>query len=195
MSVGSAPHVLDGSDADVVAALSDAIGELEAADEQARADARQAAADDPLTLLGDEVGNPGGAEAAFTAVAPGPGLSQVGAEVLGSMTGAPPRTQAFSVQVPPDIQGQQPVRIVAQDRASRVVTLTAPAVGFTVFVGGPGVIAGGSTGVALTPAIPYDFILPGLQDLYAVTDAPVFLRLQVQVAPLLIGDRERRFTE
>jgi hypothetical protein len=138
------------------------------------------------------LGNPG--PAGFeVAVSPGPGLGQVGAEALGSLTGAPPHTRTTKVMVAPFNGNREPVRIVSATRQSRVVTLTAPAVGFGIFVGGSDVEPG--VGVQLPPIIPYDFILPGYQELYAVTDAPVFLPLQLQIAPLLIGDRERRFSE
>lgn len=139
------------------------------------------------------LGNAGVAAGIEVSLAPGPGLGQVGADVLGALTGAPPRTKTGKRMVAPFNGNLEPVRIVEGNRQSRVVTLTAPAVGFTIWVGGTDVEPG--VGIALPPVIPYDFILPGLQDLYAVTDAPVFLPLQVQVAPLLIGDRERRFAE
>jgi hypothetical protein len=139
------------------------------------------------------LGNPGPAGGVEVAVAPGPGLGQVGADVLGSLTGAPPYTRTTKVMVAPFNGNREAARIVAAHRQSRVVTMSAPAVGFGIFVGGSDVEPGVS--VQLPPIIPYDFILPGYQELYAVTDAPVFLPLQLQIAPLLIGDRERRFSE
>lgn len=123
----------------------------------------------------------------------GPGLAQPGAQPLGSETGAPPDTRFRTVQVIPSNAANAndgPTRIVEADRASRDVTLTAPNVGFTVWIGGSGVSPG--NGLALVPGQPYDLIIRGNQDVYAVTDAPVYVPLQVQVAPLLIGDRERR---
>lgn len=122
-------------------------------------------------------------------VAAGPGLGQVGAEPLGSLTGAPPWTQTTKMVIPPATAVSGPARIVAADRASRNVTLTAPSVGFAIYVGNSGVQPG--VGIQLPAALPYDLLLPGGQDLYAISDAPVFLNLQIQVAPLLIGDRER----
>jgi hypothetical protein len=131
----------------------------------------------------------GGGE--FISVSPGPGLGAVGAEALGSLTGAPPQTDLYERQVAPSASGATPVRVVDNARASRVATFTAPSVGFSIFVGGSGVQPG--QGTRLPPGLPYDMVIPGFQELFAVTDAPVFLPLQVQVAPLLIGDRERRY--
>jgi hypothetical protein len=122
-------------------------------------------------------------------VAPGPGLAAPGAEVLGSETGAPPRSTFKEYAVKP-FGLPPPSRVVDASRASRVATFTAPAVGFTIFIGDAGVQPG--QGTRLPPGLPYDIVIPGFQEIFAVTDAPVFLQLQVQVAPLLIGDRERR---
>lgn len=106
---------------------------------------------------------------------------------LGSLTGAPPPTQMRTLQVSP---GTTPILVVPPERASRVITLTAPFVGFSIYVGGSGVK---TTDHALTPGLPYDVVLPGNQELYAVTDAPVSLTLRLQIAPVLTGDRERKF--
>ena len=165
---------VDGAElADVETALGQHIAGVDAADAEAAA-----------------LGNPSAAE---FSIAPGPGLGQVGAEVLGSLTGAPPYTKTAKLLIAPFDGNREPARIVAAHRQSRVITLSAPVVGFTIFVGGSDVQPG--VGIALPPLIPYDFILPGYQELYAVTDAPVFLPLQLQIAPLLIGDRERRFSD
>lgn len=158
--------------------------ELEAAlQEIERMDAESAQAEEDL---GSGVG-------AVISVAPGPGLGQVGAEALGSITGAPPRMQAYKrAVVPAAAVGagvREPSQIVDAARQSREVTLIAPAVGFGIYVGDTSVQPG--VGVQLPPIIPYTFIIPGGMALYAVTDAPVMLQVQVQVAPLLIGDRER----
>jgi len=118
---------------------------------------------------------------------------QANAEVLGSETGAPPPTDLFSAQVIPEsalVGGAEPTLIVPAGRASRLVTLSAPFVGFSIYVGNAGVRA--NSGHALPAFLPYQIVLPGNQPLYAVTDAPAWLPLRVQVAPILIGDRERR---
>lgn len=123
----------------------------------------------------------------------GPGLAQPGAQPLGGDTGAPPWTRFTTVQViPASAAGTQaPTCIVDRDRASREIVITAPVVGFSIWIGDSGVGVG--KGVALTPGLPYFTTLVGGQDLYAVTDAPVYLPVRVQVAALLIGDRERAY--
>lgn len=115
--------------------------------------------------------------------------SQPGSQPIGGNTGAPMRTVTTTVLVAPSGAAGGPTRVVGPDRASRVVTLIAPSVGFSIFVGDAGVKI---TDMALPGAgLPYDIVLPGFQELYAVTDSPAFLSLRVQIAPLLIGDRER----
>jgi len=109
---------------------------------------------------------------------------------LGFYQGAPPQTQLTGAQIKPAALGGQPTCIVTSTRENRVVTLTAPFVGFRIFVGNTGVST--TQGIALPLGLPYEISLPGGQALYAVTNAPVYLQLQIQVAPALAGDRERR---
>lgn len=143
-------------------------------------------------ILGERgMGAPGGE--AFGASPPVSG--QPNAEVLGAETGAPPATALFSAQIVPEValgNANEPTMIVPAGRASRLVTLTAPFVSFLIFVGDAGVRA--SNGFALPVALPYQIVLPGNQPLYAVTDAPGYLQLRVQIAPILIGDRERKIS-
>lgn len=87
--------------------------------------------------------------------------------------------------------GPTTVQIVPADPASRVIVLTAPLVGFTIFVGDAGVQTNG--GLALPRGLPYEFVLPGMQELFAITDAPVFLPVVIQAAAILVGDRQRRY--
>jgi hypothetical protein len=123
--------------------------------------------------------------------APGAG-PQIGSRPLGWRTGAPPRTSLRVIQVIPSsavglIQqniAQPATQIVGADAQSRVAILTAPFVAFTIFVSdSEGVTP--RDGMPLPPGLPYEIILVGNQPLYAVTDSPV------QIAPILIGDRER----
>jgi len=144
----------------------------------------------PLELL-DELGDPAPSTGAFIAVAPGPGLAQVGAEALGSLTGAPPRATLLTLLVGPRVSGRQPTQVVDTARASRVATFTAPLVGFSIWIGDSGVQVG--QGLQLPAGLPYDIVIPGYQEVFAITDAPTLLPLKVQTAPLLIGDRERRY--
>jgi hypothetical protein len=114
---------------------------------------------------------------------------------VGALTGVPPRTQFYSRPVIPASmlstadQGNSPTLIVASLAANRVAILTAPLVGFTIFIGDAGVTP--QSGLALPPGLTYETILPGLQDLYAVTNAPVYLQLQIQVAGVLMAERQR----
>lgn len=122
----------------------------------------------------------------------GPGNKPVssmppGSELLGEETGAPPHTVFRGIQIAP---GRNPTRIAEPARPNRVVIIIAPLIGFRFYVGTVGVKVGD---LEITPGIPYDCVLPGLQELYAVTNAPVPLSLSVQIAPILIGDRERRW--
>ena len=115
---------------------------------------------------------------------------QVGTHPHGSTTGAPTRTELFRVPIPPATLGQLPIQIVGAAPTSRSVVLIAPLTGWNIFVShSPGVSP--INGIAITPLIPYEIPLPGNQALYATTDAPTSQDLQVQVAPLLAGDRER----
>lgn len=85
----------------------------------------------------------------------------------------------------------QPSCIVAGTRENRFITLTAPVVNFSIFIAGnEGVSL--SNGIPLPPGLPYEVSLPGNQALFAVTDAPVYLRVRVQIAAALVGDLERR---
>jgi hypothetical protein len=114
-------------------------------------------------------------------------------EPLGSLTGAPPRTQFYSRPVIPaasiGVNGAEPTLIVAGMAPNRVAILTAPLIGFTVYIGDAGVTP--QNGLALTPGLNYEAVLVGLQELYAVTDAPVYVPLQIQVAAVLMAERER----
>lgn len=111
-------------------------------------------------------------------------------EPLGARTGAPVRTALKSVQVAPAGGPSGSTLVVEPTRESRVITFVAPLVDFSIFIGDAGVQPGG--GLSLPPGLPYDIVLPGLQPLYAVTNAPVYLSLRVQIAPILIGDNQRR---
>jgi hypothetical protein len=107
---------------------------------------------------------------------------------LGQYTGAPPRTTLQTPSVAP--LGQPAVCLVQPTRENRFVTLIAPDVAFTVYVGlTSGVNA--ANGVALPAGIPYELSLPGEQGIYAASNAPVRLEVGVQMAAALAGDLER----
>jgi len=121
-------------------------------------------------------------------------VGQVNSEPLGSLTGAPPWARLERIQVIPytavGAAGRQATVLAPAQRQNRVIVCTAPAVGFAVYVGDSGVRPGFA--FQLPPGLAYDVIIPGGQILYAVTDAPSYLPVQVQNAALLTGGTERR---
>lgn len=116
--------------------------------------------------------------------------SQPNSRPLGFYQGVPPETKFSAALVKPAVLGRPPTCIVQQTRENRIVTLTAPLVPFRIFVGSDSVST--IQGIALTPGIPYEISLQGGQGLYAITNAPVYLRLELQVAAAMAGDLERR---
>ncbi|MBV8721699.1 MAG: hypothetical protein JO277_06095 [Candidatus Eremiobacteraeota bacterium] len=135
---------------------------------------------------------------------PGPGIVGVRAtpaftptpnnEPMGALTGAPVRTTLRSYQIIPASAvgqgGREATLIVPPTASNRVAILLAPLVAFRIYIGGSGVTP--QTGFALPQGQPYETILPGLQEIYAVTDAPIYLALQVQVAPILYAEQQRK---
>jgi len=115
-------------------------------------------------------------------------------EPQGALTGAPVRTILRSYQIIPasavGVNDNEAVLIVPGTAGNRVVSLLAPAVNFRIYIGDSGVTP--LTGFALPPGQPYETVIPGLQDIYAVTDAPVYLRLQVQIASILYAEQQRK---
>lgn len=139
------------------------------------------------------IGNPGPLIAA--GVRATPAFSPTPNSVpLGALTGAPVRTIFRSYQIIPasavGVGGNEATLIVPPTAANRVISLLAPAVNFRIFIGDSGVSPG--VGLALPAGQPYETIIPGLQGVYAVTDAPVFLVLQVQIAPILYAEQQRK---
>jgi len=106
----------------------------------------------------------------------------------GSLTGAPVRTVLKSV---PLLAGTSPIVIAPGTRENRVVFITPPDIGFTVFVGDAGVSA--QTGYALPGGVTSEIPLVGFQELYAVTNAPVLVRVQIQITSILAAETERRY--
>jgi hypothetical protein len=119
-----------------------------------------------------------------------PAIDAGGNVPFGSETGAPPFTRFRMYQVAPFGFNLDPTNIVEADRQARIVVLTAPLVGFTIYVGDPGVSP--QNGFGIVPALPYEIIIPGNQNLYAITDAPVYVPLRVQISAVYVGGRERR---
>ena len=138
-----------------------------------------------------QMGMLGDPSTATSVAAESPSRSQPFSEPLGHYTGAPPQTQLKNELVAP-ASATTPTCIVPSTRENRFITLTAPVVGFSIFVGDS---SGASLtqGIALPPGIPYEVTLPGNQALYAVTDAPTYLRVRIQVAAAISGNLERRW--
>lgn len=109
---------------------------------------------------------------------------------LGAGTGAPPRVIVRALMISPFGAPGGATLVVEPSRASRIATFTAPLVGFSIFIGDAGVKVGD---FSLPPGLPYDIPLPGFQELYAVTDAPVLLSLKMVISPILVGDLERSY--
>lgn len=107
-------------------------------------------------------------------------------EPMGAITGTPVRTRLYSFPLLPG----QAVQIISGTRENKIALITPPNVGFTVYVGDAGVTA--QTGFALQPGVEKEIILAGFQEIYAVSDAPIMLRLQIEIAPILLAERERR---
>lgn len=103
---------------------------------------------------------------------------------LGARTGAPPRPRFYRRDI-----SSSPEEIVEGTPENRVVTLTAPDVGYTIYIGDSGLNA--NNGMALSAGVPTPFQLVGLQKLLAVTDAPVPITLSIVVAPILMAERQR----
>lgn len=115
-------------------------------------------------------------------------------EPTGALSGAPPHSRFYNAQViPASVLGNknnQPTQVAQATRENRIVFITTPAVGFTIFVGDTGVSP--ARGMALLPGSVTECVLPGGQDLYACTDAPSFITVQIQTSIVLAAERERR---
>lgn len=106
----------------------------------------------------------------------------------GAQTGAPPRVLFFNRLVNPASTGKATL-IAPGTPENRVVTITAPAVGFTVYVGGPNVTPG--IGMGLPAGQPFDIPLVGLQELWAITDAPTYVKINASIAIVLMAEQAR----
>lgn len=87
------------------------------------------------------------------------------------------------------VNGNEAVLIVPPTAANRQIVLLAPVVNFRIYIGDSGVTP--KTGFALPVGQPYEAAIPGLQEIYAVTDAPVFIVLQVQIAPIIYEQQRK----
>jgi len=107
-------------------------------------------------------------------------------EPTGALNGVPPRTQLYRRGIT-----QTATQIVLGTPENRVVFLTAPVLAYTVWIGDSSVTP--QLGIALTPGLTYDIPLIGLQELYAVSDAPMSrgIPLQIMVSIVLMAERQR----
>jgi hypothetical protein len=114
---------------------------------------------------------------------------------LGALTGTPTRTRFLQVLVTPLVNGagvrQPPTLIVEATRENRFVILTAPLMNFRIFINSEANLSLLGS-LSLPSGLPFEIPLPGNQALYAVTNAPVFLPLQIQIAAAIASDTERR---
>jgi hypothetical protein len=122
------------------------------------------------------------------AVAADNGRRQPNAGPLGQYTGAPPATRLSTMRV--SAAGNAAICIVPATRENRFIVLTAPFTAFSIYIGQHQDVDA-TNGVALPNGIPYEISLPGDEALYAASNAPVSLRLAIQVAGALMGDLER----
>lgn len=105
-------------------------------------------------------------------------------EPVGALAGVPPRTRLYQRGITSAAQ-----EIVLGTAENRLITLTAPLVGWNIYVGDASVSP--KIGLQLPPGIPYQLPVVGLQSLYAVTDAPITLPLQILVSIILAAERQR----
>jgi hypothetical protein len=105
----------------------------------------------------------------------------------GAQTGAPPRTLLYSRLISPSTL-KSPTLIVSATPENRVVSIQPPNVNFTIYVGDAGVTP--LVGYAV-PATGVEIPLPGLQALYALTDAPTWLRVNIWVSIVLMAEQAR----
>jgi len=86
---------------------------------------------------------------------------------------------------------QIPTLIVPETRENRFITLIAPRNNFAIYIdGAPNLNVLSS--LALPAGLPYEVSLPGNEGLWAVTDSPTFQTIQIQIAPAIASDLERR---
>lgn len=124
-------------------------------------------------------GNPFAAGARSSVVEPAPN-----SEPIGALAGVPPRTKFYQRGI--TAQAQQIVEGTAENR---IVTLVAPLVGWGIWIGDASVSP--MTGFQLPGGQPYPFQIVWLQDVYAVTNAPITIPLPIQVAMILFAERQR----
>lgn len=103
---------------------------------------------------------------------------------VGALAGAPPRTKLYQQGITASAE-----LIVAGTAENRIVALTAPLVGWGIWIGGTGVTP--KTGMQLPAGLAFDIPIIGLQELYAVTDAPITIPLQIMVSIILFAERQR----
>lgn len=106
----------------------------------------------------------------------------------GVQTGAPPRVLFLSTLIAP-AKLRKPTLLVPGTAENRTVTITAPNVGFTIYVGNADVTP--ANGMSAPRGQPFYVPLVGLQELWAVTDAPIYLRLTAIVSIVLMAEQGR----
>ncbi len=105
----------------------------------------------------------------------------------GALTGVPAATRMYARQLTGEAQ-----QIVMATPENRIVTLTAPLLGWNVYVGtDSSVQASGNSGIQIPNGQPFPITLTGTMDLWAITDAPIRVPLQILVSIILMAERQR----
>ncbi len=105
-------------------------------------------------------------------------------EPIGALAGVPPRTKFYQRGITSARQ-----QIVEGTAENRIVTVIAPLTGWGIWIGDQSVSP--KSGFLLPAGQPFPFPLTGLQDAWAVTDAPITIPLPIMVAMILFAERQR----
>ena len=107
----------------------------------------------------------------------------------GALSGVPAATRLYQRS----IVASEPTQIVMPTPENRLVTLTAPVLGWSVFVGtDSSVMTNGNSGTQLPKGQPFNITLTGTMELWALTDAPIRVPLQIMVSIILMAERQRK---
>ena len=132
---------------------------------------------------GSGIGAPPASFRAQPSVAPVPNAVPAGAQ-----TGAPPRVQFFSRLVAPS-STRKPTLIAAGTSENRVLTVNTPAVSFLIYLGGPDVTP--QNGMPLVPGQTTEIPVVGLQEVWAITDAPTYQKIGGLISIVLMAEQAR----
>jgi hypothetical protein len=129
------------------------------------------------------IGAPPAAFRAQPSVAPVPNAVPAGAQ-----TGAPPRVSFFGRLVAPS-STRKPTLIAPGTPENRVLTVTTPSVPFTIYLGGPDVTP--NNGMPLPQGQTIEIPIVGLQEIWAITDAPTYQKIGGLISIVLMAEQAR----